>query len=152
MFNVLSIARNLISKSSRLYRILISLVLFSLLFDVITTYFGLFDPTTFEFNTFTDLFIKYLGKELGLFLWFFVVLFSYLILIYVFDISRLKATEIGFCVLFSFRHMLAGVSNLSIVFDEVWLRVISEKIFVLWPVALIIFILMALVEYMLERA
>ena len=152
MIFVLSKAKNLIGKSSRLYRILIPFILFSILFDAITTYFGLYDPTVFEFNTFTGFLIKYLGREIGLLLWFFIILFSYAILIYEFDTYRLKVTEIGFCVIFGFRHMLAGVSNLSIVFNKVWLRIISEKIFILWPVALIVFILMALVEYMLERA
>jgi hypothetical protein len=149
--NVLSKVKKLVNRSNRLYRILILLILFSILFDAITTYFGLYDPTVFEFNTLTGFLIKYLGKEIGLFFWVSIVFFSYVILISLFDTYRLKFTEIGFCTIFGLRHMLAGVSNLSIIFNEVQLRIISEKIFTLWPVALIIFILVALTEYTLER-
>ena len=139
-------------KSSRLYRILIFFLFFSLIFDTITTYFGLFDPIVFEFNTFTSYFIKYLGKEFGLLTWFLVLLFSYAIIMYVFDVSKLTLTEIGFGVIFGFRHLLAAVPNLSIIFDRTWLKLLSEKIFILWPFALLIYVLIALIEFMLERA
>jgi hypothetical protein len=122
------------------------------MFDAITTYFGLFDPIVFEFNTFTSYFIKYLGKGFGLVAWFFVLLFSYVILMYVFDVSRLTFTEVGFGAIFGFRHLLAAVSNLSIVFDRTWLKLLSEKIFILWPFALLIYVLIAIIEFILERA
>jgi hypothetical protein len=144
--------RKVFFKSSRLYRILIFFLFFCLIFDAITTYFGLFNPIVFEFNAFTSYFIKYLGKEFGLVIWFFVLLFSYVILMYVFDVSKLTLTEIGFGVIFGFRHLLAAVSNLSIVFDINWLKLLSEKIFILWPFALLIYVLVALIEFMLERA
>ena len=71
---------------------------------------------------------------------------------YVFDVSKLPLTEIGFGVIFGLRHLLAAVSNLSIVFNITWFKLLSEKIFILWPFALLIYVLMALIEFMLERA
>ena len=149
--NILTLARRLAVGTGKLYRILIAFIFASLLFDVITTYFGLNDPTVFEFNPFTELFIDLLGREIGLVVWFLLVLVSYVILINIIDVAKLYITEVGFCGLFGFRHLIAGISNLSIWLDATWLRLIAEKIFVIWPFSLIIFVLVALVEFLLER-
>ena len=149
--NILTSVGRLAVSTSKLYKILIAFIFFSLLFDVITTYFGLDDPTVFEYNPFTGLFIGLLGREIGLVTWFLLVLISYLVLINIIDVAKLYVTEVGFCVLFGFRHLIAGVSNLSIWLNATWLRLVAEKIFVFWPFSLIVFVLVALVEFLLER-
>jgi hypothetical protein len=127
-------------------------MLFTLLFDALTTYLGLSDPTAYEFSPLTRWFIENLGKEAGLCLWFTLVSFSYSVFVYVIDSARLRITEVGFCIIFGSRHLIAGISNLSICLNEISFRIMAEKIFVFWPFTLLIFIIVALVEFTLERA
>jgi len=141
---------NFFRGASRLYAVLIMFIVPVLLFDVISTYFGLFEPTAYELNSIPRFFIEALGEEVGLSSFFVLVMFSYLIILRVIDAKGLYITEVGFAAIFGLRHVIAGISNLSIFFDGNWLKPLSDTMYVYWPFLLLIFFIIALTEFLLE--
>ncbi|MEM3404352.1 MAG: hypothetical protein QXJ17_07450 [Nitrososphaeria archaeon] len=73
-----------------------------------------------------------------------------MIILGVIDTKHLYITEVGFAFIFGLRHVIAGISNLSIFFDENQLKLLSNTMYVYWPFLLLIFFIIALTEFLLD--
>jgi hypothetical protein len=106
---------------SRRFTVFVLIVLFALLFDIISTYYALLSPRVFEHDPQARWFIQYLGKEMGLLVYFLTKSAAYSLILFPLDLFKFQLTEVTFSVSLGFGHFLAGISNTSIYLGILWI-------------------------------
>ena len=99
------------------------IVLFALLLDIISTYCALlFSCFCFEHDPSVQSLIRYLGKEIGLLVYFFISATMYVGALFLLDLYKFYITEGTFSISLGFGHSLAGISNISIYLNILWIH------------------------------
>jgi hypothetical protein len=100
-----------------------SIILFALLLDTISTYCALlFSRFCFEHDPSVQSLIRYLGKEIGLLVYFFIFASIYVGMLFLLDLYKFYITEGTFSISLGFGHSLAGISNISIYLNILWIH------------------------------
>jgi hypothetical protein len=141
------------NRLTRHFIVFISIVLSAFLFDIISTYYALLFPRFgFEHNPYARWFIQYFGKQIGLLAYFFIRAAIYVGILFLFDLSKFHITEGTFSISLGFGHFLAGISNISVYLDILWIHFALIDFLLLYEEMLLIpTILIFLVEFYLDK-